>query len=352
MAKKDRPLQKLSEKKRLRRVAELVEPFRVTSGKRFRLRDYDPGDTRGVASKDEAQQYLKRGVELLAEMQDKLYAQDQWGVLLIFQAMDAAGKDGAIKHVMSGINPQGCQVFAFKAPTSEELDHDFLWRTSKSLPERGRIGIFNRSYYEEVLVVRVHPQILGKQKLPRSLVSKRVWDERYEDIRAFERYFSRQGFVVLKFFLNVSKKAQKDRFLERLEKPEKNWKFSLADAQERQHWKAYMDAYQDAIRATATEHAPWYVVPADKKWFARVVVAGALYEALAKLRLRYPDVGPEKKKELRAARAQLMGEAKSAPRRKRPVAPRAAEAPRTAAVVTTAPVAVALGAVEAAAEEG
>ncbi len=321
MAKKDRPLKKLSAKKRLRRIAELVEPFRVTSGKRFRLRDYDPDATPGVASKDEAQEYLKRGVELLAEMQDRLYAQDQWGVLLIFQAMDAAGKDGAIKHVMSGINPQGCQVFAFKAPTTEELDHDFLWRTSKSLPERGRIGIFNRSYYEEVLVVRVHPQILDKQKLPKALVSKRVWDERYEDIRAFERYLSRQGFVIVKFFLNVSKKAQKDRFLERLERPEKNWKFALADAQERRHWKQYMDAYQDAIGKTAAKHAPWYVVPADKKWFARVVVAGAIYEALAKLKLRYPDVGPEKKTELAAARAELMGETPSVARsKKRPIA--------------------------------
>ena len=271
-------------------------------------------------------------------MQDKLYAQDQWGVLLIFQAMDAAGKDGAIKHVMSGINPQGCQVFSFKAPTSEELDHDFLWRTSKSLPERGRIGIFNRSYYEEVLVVRVHPQILEKQKLPRSLVTKRIWDERYEDIRAFERYLARQGFVILKFFLHVSKKEQKDRFLERLEKPEKNWKFSLADAEERKHWKAYMDAYEDAIRATAAKHAPWYVVPADKKWFARLVVAGALYEALAKLRLRYPDVGPEKKKELAAARAELMGETKSVARpQKSPVARRAPKRPRPAAAASARP---------------
>ncbi|HKZ31733.1 MAG TPA: polyphosphate kinase 2 family protein [Vicinamibacteria bacterium] len=321
MAKKDRPLKKLSPKKRLRRIGELVEPFRVTSGKRFRLRDYDPDDTRGLVSKEEAQEYLKTGVALLAEMQDKLYAQDQWGVLLIFQAMDAAGKDGAIKHVMSGVNPQGCQVFAFKAPTSEELDHDALWRTSKSLPERGRIGIFNRSYYEEVLVVRVHPEILEKQKLPRSLVTKRVWDERLEDIRAFERYLSRQGFLIVKFFLNVSKKAQKERFLERLEEPEKHWKFSLADAQERKHWRAYMDAYQDAIAKTATKDAPWYVVPADKKWFARLVVAGAIYEALAKLKLRYPEVGPEKKKELAAARAALMGEAKSAVRdKRRPVA--------------------------------
>jgi PPK2 family polyphosphate:nucleotide phosphotransferase len=317
MAKKDRPLKKLSPKKRLRRIAELVDPFRVTSGRRFRLRDYDPDDTRGLVSKEEAQEYLKTGVALLADMQDKLYAQDQWGVLLIFQAMDAAGKDGAIKHVMSGVNPQGCQVFAFKAPTSEELDHDALWRTSKSLPERGRIGIFNRSYYEEVLVVRVHPELLAKQKLPRSLVTKRVWDERYEDIRAFERYLSRQGFLILKFFLNVSKKAQKERFLERLERPEKNWKFSLADAQERKHWRAYMDAYQDAIGKTAAQHAPWYVVPADKKWFARLVVAGAIYEALAKLKLRYPEVGPEKKKELAAARAELMGETTSAVRGKK-----------------------------------
>ncbi len=317
MAKKEPPLHKLSAKKRLRRVAELVEPFRVASGRRFRLKDFDPEDTRGVRSKDEATEYLKQGVELLAEMQDRLYAQDQWGVLLIFQAMDAAGKDGAIKHVMSGINPQGCQVFAFKAPTSEELDHDFLWRTSKSLPERGRIGIFNRSYYEEVLVVRVHPQILANQKLPQALVSKRVFDERYEDIRAFERYLSRQGFVILKFFLNVSKKAQKERFLERLDRPEKNWKFALSDAKERRHWKAYMQAYQDAIGKTAAKHAPWYVVPADKKWFARLVVAGAIYEALAKLRLRYPEVGPEKKKELAAARAELLGESGSVARAKK-----------------------------------
>jgi PPK2 family polyphosphate:nucleotide phosphotransferase len=317
MAKKKLVPKKLSAKKRRRRVGELVEPFRVTNGKRFRLRDYDPADTRGVSSKEEAQEYLKRGVQLLAEMQDRLYAQDEWGVLLIFQAMDAAGKDGAIKHVMSGVNPQGCQVFAFKAPTSEELDHDFLWRTSKSLPERGRIGIFNRSYYEEVLVVRVHPEILEKQKLPRSLVTKGVWDERYEDIRAFERYLARQGFVILKFFLNVSRKAQKERFLERLERPEKNWKFSLADAQERSHWKAYMNAYEDGIRATASRQAPWYIVPADKKWFARLVVAGAICDALAKLKLRYPEVGPEKRKELAAARAQLLGETKTAAARKK-----------------------------------
>jgi PPK2 family polyphosphate:nucleotide phosphotransferase len=317
MAKKHSADEKLSKKQRRRRIAELVDPFRVTSGKGFRLRDYDPDDSNGLSDKEEAQEYLKRGVEQLAALQDKLYAQDEWGVLLIFQAMDAAGKDGAIKHVMSGINPQGCQVFAFKAPTSEELDHDFLWRTSKSLPERGRIGIFNRSYYEEALVVRVHPEILAKQKLPRTLVTKGIWDERHEDIRAFERYLSRQGFLILKFFLNVSRKEQKGRFLERLERPEKNWKFALADAQERKHWKDYMAAYQDVIRATARKHAPWYVVPADKKWFARLVVAGAIYDALAKLGLRYPVVGPDKKKELAAARVELLREKKPANRKKK-----------------------------------
>jgi PPK2 family polyphosphate:nucleotide phosphotransferase len=274
-------------------------------------------------------------VQQLARMQDKLYAQDQWSVLLIFQAMDAAGKDGAIKHVMSGINPQGCQVYAFKAPTSEELDHDFLWRTSKSLPERGRIGIFNRSYYEETLVVRVHPQILAKQKMPTELVTKRIWDERFEDIRAFERYLARQGYVIVKFFLNVSRKEQKARFLERLERPEKNWKFSLADAHERKHWKDYQEAYEDVIRATATKHAPWYIVPADKKWFARLVVAGAIYDALARIGLRYPAVGPDKKKELAAARSELLNEGKAVKKAKRAAAEAAttpvAAGPRPAA---------------------
>jgi PPK2 family polyphosphate:nucleotide phosphotransferase len=310
MAKKDKD-RKLSKKQRRRRLQELIEPFRVSSGKGFRLADYDAGTTHGLGDKEEAEEYLKRGVELLASMQDKLYAQDQWGVLLIFQAMDAAGKDGAIKHVMSGVNPQGCQVYAFKSPTSEELDHDFLWRTSKSLPERGRIGIFNRSYYEEALVVRVHPEILSKQKLPEELVTKRIWDERHEDIRSFERYLSRQGYVVVKFFLNVSRKEQKRRFLERLERPEKNWKFSIADAHERKHWKDYMAAYQDVIRSTATKHSPWYVVPADKKWFARLVVAGAIVDAIGRLGLRYPVVGPEKKKELAATRAELLREGKA-----------------------------------------
>jgi PPK2 family polyphosphate:nucleotide phosphotransferase len=301
---------KLSESARRKHVKSVLKHFRVTNGKSFHLGQVKPGATPEVKSKKEAEQYLKRGVELLCEMQDKLYGQDQWGVLLIFQAMDAAGKDGAIKHVMSGLNPQGCQVFSFKAPSAEDLDHDFLWRTTRCLPERGRIGIFNRSYYEEVLVVRVHPQILGLQKLPPAMVTKRIWDERFEDIRSFERYLARQGFVVLKFFLHVSNQAQKERFLERLERPEKNWKFSMADAKERSHWKAYMRAYEDMIRGTAAKHAPWYVVPADKKWYARLVVAAALYDAMSRLGLAYPRVGPEKQKELQAARAALLGGAK------------------------------------------
>jgi PPK2 family polyphosphate:nucleotide phosphotransferase len=301
---------KLSAKQRRKRLEQFLKPFRITRGRGFRLSRIKPDDSRGVKSKEQAQEFLQQGIALLAEEQDKLYAQDQWGVLLIFQAMDAAGKDGAIKHVMSGVNPQGCQVFAFKAPTSEELDHDFLWRTSRSLPERGRIGIFNRSYYEEVLVVKVHQDILGKQKLPRELVTKRIWEERYEDIRSFERYLARQGYLVLKFFLHVSKKTQKERFLERLERSEKNWKFSLADAKERGFWGAYQRAYEDMIRATATPYAPWYVVPADKKWFTRLVVAAAVIEAIGRLNLAYPKVDEAKRKELQAARVALDGKAK------------------------------------------
>src|SRR5512143_110687 len=236
---------------RSKRIRKFVERYRVDDGKGFRLRDHDPGDSHGIQSKTQAEKILAKGVVRLAELQEKLYAQDRSAMLLIFQAMDAAGKDGAIKHVMSGINPQGCQVYSFKSPTSEELDHDFLWRTAKALPERGRIGIFNRSYYEEVLVVRVHPEYLAKQKLPPRLVGRRIWDERYEDIAAHERYLARNGVVVRKFFLHVSKAEQKKRFLERLQRPEKNWKFSSADAQERGHWKAYMRAYEDMIRATA-----------------------------------------------------------------------------------------------------
>ena len=289
------------------RIRKFVKPYRVDDGKRFRLKDHDAGDSSGL-DKDKAEKLLAKGVERLADLQDRLYAQDKWAVLLVFQAMDAAGKDGAIKHVMSGINPQGCQVYSFKAPTSEELDHDFLWRTAKSLPERGRIGIFNRSYYEEVLVVRVHPEYLEKQKLPKKLITKRIWKERYEDIAAHERYLSRNGVVIRKFFLNVSKAEQKKRFMERLDRPEKNWKFSSADAKERGHWKEYMAAYEDLIRETATPQAPWIVVPADKKWFARLVVAAAVADAMEDLDLEYPKVTEAQKKELAAARKVLESE--------------------------------------------
>jgi PPK2 family polyphosphate:nucleotide phosphotransferase len=293
---------------RSKRIRKFVERYRVDDGKGFRLKDHDPGDSHGIQSKGQAEKILAKGVIRLSELQEKLYAQDKWAVLLIFQAMDAAGKDGAIKHVMSGINPQGCQVFSFKAPTSEEIDHDFLWRTARCLPERGRIGIFNRSYYEEVLVVRVHPEILGKQKLPPKLVSRRIWDERYEDIAAHERYLARNGVVIRKFFLHVSKAEQKKRFLERLERPEKNWKFSSADAKERGYWKPYMRAYEDMIRATAAPHAPWIVVPADKKWFARLVVAAAVGDAMQELNLAFPVVTDAQRKELAAARRSLEGE--------------------------------------------
>ena len=290
------------------RIRTFVKPYRVDDGRKFRLKDHDPSDSNGLDSKEKAGKLLAKGVERLAELQDRLYAQDKWAVLLIFQAMDAAGKDGAIKHVMSGINPQGCQVYSFKAPTSEELDHDFLWRTAKNLPERGRIGIFNRSYYEEVLVVRVHPEILAKQKLPEKQVTKRVWKERYEDIAAHERYLARNGLVIRKFFLNVSRAEQKKRFLERLDREEKNWKFSTADANERGHWKQYMAAYEDVIRETAAPHAPWIVVPADKKWFARLVVAAAVADAMEELDLEYPRVSDSQKKELAAARKALESE--------------------------------------------
>ena len=290
------------------RIEKFVEPYRVTKGKGFRLKDIDPGDTRKLKSdqKDEAKEVLAQGVEWLAEEQDKLYAQDRWSVLLVFQAMDAAGKDGTIKHVMSGVNPQGCQVYSFKSPSPEELDHDFLWRTTKCLPERGRIGIFNRSYYEEVLVVRVHEAILARQKLPRRLVTKRIWDERLEDIAAFERYLARNGTVILKFFLHVSRKEQKKRFMERLDQPEKHWKFAAGDVHERQYWDDYMAAYEDAIRATAAKHAPWFVVPADNKWFTRLVVAAAIVEALEKLDLTYPAVDTAKRTELARARKLLL----------------------------------------------
>lgn len=284
--------------------------YRVTNGKKFRLADVDPDDTRNLGSEDKprAREVLENGVKVLAKLQDKLYAHDRWSVLLVFQAMDAAGKDGTIKHVMSGVNPQGCRVTSFKSPSSEDLDHDYLWRCHKALPERGCIGIFNRSYYEETLAVRIHPEFLGAQKLPCSCVKKRIWDERFEDIRAFERYLTRNGTIVRKFFLHVSKEEQRKRFLERIDLPEKNWKFSSSDARERGHWEKYMDAYEKTIRATATPEAPWYVVPANNKWFTRLVVAAAVIDALASLDLHYPEVGDEKLQELASARELLLAE--------------------------------------------
>jgi PPK2 family polyphosphate:nucleotide phosphotransferase len=292
----------------LKRVKSLTEPFRVEAGSKFRLKDVDPGDTLHFKSEDKpaVTEALANGIEVMRELQDKLYAQDQWAVLLIFQALDAAGKDGAIKHVMSGINPQGCQVFSFKGPSAEELDHDYLWRCMKCLPERGRIGIFNRSYYEETTAVRVHPEFLNGQKLPKKLVTDKIWDQRFKDISNFERYLTRNGVIVRKFFLHLSKGEQKKRFLARLDRPDKNWKFSVNDAKERGYWKDYMKAYEETIRNTATDYAPWYVVPADNKWFTRVVVASAVIEALASLDLEYPAVGKEKLKELDAARQTLM----------------------------------------------
>jgi len=289
---------------------ELSRPFRVTDGRKFRLKDRDPGDTGGLTAEDRprAQEALQVGVQALAELQDMLYAQDQWAVLAIFQAMDAAGKDGAIKHVMSGVNPQGCQVASFKAPSAEELDHDFLWRCQRHLPERGRIGIFNRSWYEEVLVVRVHPEILERQKLPPAARGKGIWKERLRDIRRFEGYLARNGTAVRKIFLHVSRDEQRRRFLERIEDAEKNWKFSMADVAERARWKDYMAAYEAAIRATATPQAPWYVVPADAKWFTRIVVAAALVDCLGSLDLAYPRVSRERRRELLAQRRALLEE--------------------------------------------
>lgn len=292
----------------IKTARKFAKPFRVTDD-RFRLKDIDPGDTLDLTSEDKprAKEALAMGIDVLAELQDMLYAQDNWAVLLIFQAMDAAGKDGAIKHVMSGVNPQGCQVFSFKAPTSEDLDHDYLWRCMKCLPERGRIGIFNRSYYEETLVVRVHQEFLEKQKLPPDLIAKDIWKDRFQDIRSFERYLTRNGVAIRKFFLHVSNKEQKKRFLERIEEPEKNWKFSPNDCKEREYWDDYMDAYEDMIRNTATKSAPWYVVPADNKWFTRVVVAAAVIDALDSLDLKYPEVSDSKLKELAAAKKSLLG---------------------------------------------
>jgi PPK2 family polyphosphate:nucleotide phosphotransferase len=290
-------------------IQKYVQPFRITKGKGFRLKNYDPGDTCGLKlEKGEASELLQQGTEWLAQEQDMLYAQDRWSLLLVFQAIDAAGKDSTIKHVMSGVNPQGCQVFAFKQPSQEDLSHDFLWRYYKCLPERGRIGIFNRSYYEEVLIVRVHEAVLKQQKMPQPLVGRRIWDERLADIAHFEEYLTRQGVIILKFFLQVSREEQKKRFMKRLDNPEKNWKFSASDVHERKFWGDYMRVYEEAIRATASKHAPWFVVPADNKWFTRLVVADAIVDAVERLDLTYPKVDAEKKKELATIREALARE--------------------------------------------
>jgi len=297
----------------LKEIAEkcrkLANPYRIDDGKNFRLDAMNPGDVGDLTAEDKprAKEALAVGVQALAELQGLLYAQDRWGALMIFQAMDAAGKDGAIKHVMSGVNPQGCQVDSFKAPSAEELDHDYLWRCLKRLPERGRIGIFNRSYYEEVLVLRVHEELLKKQKMPPELITPQIWDQRYEDIRNVEQYLSRNGYVIRKFFLHVSNEEQKRRFMERLENPDKHWKFSASDAKERQHWNDYMNAYEAMIRATARPDAPWYVVPADNKWFTRVIVAAAIIDALEALDLKFPEMTAPQKQQLEGARAALVG---------------------------------------------
>jgi PPK2 family polyphosphate:nucleotide phosphotransferase len=289
-----------------REAARIAEPYRITKGEKFRLKEFSPADTGEFKAKEQAQKLLVQGIEVLSHLQEKLYAQNSWSLLIILQAMDAAGKDSVIKHVMSGVNPQGCEVFAFKSPSAEELSHDYLWRTHVRAPERGHIGIFNRSYYEEVLVVRVHPELLKKQNLPPGLVTGHIWGERFDDINAFERHLTRNGVVILKFFLHVSKKEQKKRFLERLEDSKKNWKFSMADVEERGFWKNYLRAFEEMIQRTAAKHAPWYVVPADNKWFTRLVVASAIIDALRGLELAFPDADASKKKELAAVRKSLL----------------------------------------------
>jgi len=295
-------------RKQIKQSARLAEPYCVSDGGKFRLKDYDTSDTGEVKNKEQSQRIIDNRVGLLSNLQEKLYAQDRWAVLLIFQAMDAAGKDGAIKRVMSGINPQGCDVHAFKTPSNEELNHDYLWRAHKCVPERGKIGIFNRSYYEEVLIVRVHPSNLQAQKLPEPLITKHIWEQRYEDINAFEKYLTHNGVVIRKFFLHVSKKEQKKRFLERLEDSKKNWKFSMADVKERGYWKDYQEAYEEMIRNTATKHSPWYVIPADNKWYTQLIVASAIISTLEELDLAFPDLDKEKKKELEVVRESLLHE--------------------------------------------
>jgi PPK2 family polyphosphate:nucleotide phosphotransferase len=303
-------IQNLSKKELIERAKEFSKKFRIKDGKDFKLKDFDPKEDAGLGPEDKplAKQTLQMGVEALSALQEVLYAQDKWGILLIFQAMDAAGKDGAIRHVMSGVNPQGCQVSSYKAPSAEELDHDYLWRCMKNLPERGRTGIFNRSYYEEVLAVRVHKQFLDNQKIPKELITKDIWDERLKDIKNFESYLHRNGIVVCKFFLNLSKKEQKKRFLDRINDPDKHWKFSASDAKERKFWDEYMDAYEELIRHTSTKESPWYVVQADNKAFSRVVVASAIINMLDSLDLKYPKVGREKLAELEEVKKELMAE--------------------------------------------
>ena len=293
-----------------KKLRSLATRFRVSDGGKFRLKDFDPGDDGGLgkALKQRPDEMLAASKAKIAELQDKLYAQDRWALLLLFQAMDAAGKDGTIKHVMSGVNPQGCRVYSFKAPSAEELDHDFLWRAECRLPERGHIGIFNRSYYEEVLVVRVHPELLQKQHLPEELAGGNIWRERFRDIARFERYLERNGIVPCKFFLNVSRKEQRRRFLARLEEPEKNWKFSAADVREREYWDQYQSAYEEMIRHTATEHAPWFVVPADNKTVTHLAVSSVIVHTLEKMKLAYPEVSAAERRALAAARRKLMAE--------------------------------------------
>jgi PPK2 family polyphosphate:nucleotide phosphotransferase len=295
----------MSRKKQIKLCARLAEPYRVTKGQKFRLKDYDPADTGDVKDKEHAEKIIAGRAGLLNDLQEKLYAQDRWAVLLVLQGMDAAGKDGLVKHVMGGVNPEGCDVHSFKEPSTEELNHDYLWRAHSRVPERGKIGIFNRSYYEEVLVVRVHQAVLQNEKLPDSLLSKKIWQERFEDINAFERYLTRNGVVVVKFFLHVSKGEQRKRFLERVEDPQKNWKFSMDDIKERGFWKDYQDAYEEMIQSTAHKHAPWYAIPADNKWFAQLIVGSAIITALEELNLSFPEVNKAKKKELGAVRKSL-----------------------------------------------
>jgi PPK2 family polyphosphate:nucleotide phosphotransferase len=290
------------------KTAKLAKSYRIDNGKHFRLKDFNPADTGHWKSIDEAKEHVQKDIERMRKLQDMLYAQDCWSLLLIFQALDAAGKDGTINHVMSGVNPEGVQVYSFKQPSSIEMQHDFLWRTTRDLPERGHIGIFNRSYYEEVLIVRVHPKVLEAEKLPPSLVTKNIWDERFEDIRSFERHLARNGTVIRKFFLHLSKKEQKQRFMARLDEPEKNWKFSADDVHERAYWDDYQNAFEDMIRNTATKHAPWYVIPADNKWFTHLAVAAVIVETLEELNLAYPKVDAAKRKELAAARRLLAKE--------------------------------------------